>query len=276
VYKGVRLIDRGPVPDFWRAMTDNDRGAWKSISRAAADNRQLNIMMWRDAVERGRFSGVKVDRVDDGTATVTVQYTYPDVGASQTMKYTVHGTGDLIVDTSFEPGSMKNAMMPRMGTELVLAPGLENITWYGRGPLPTYTDSAFERMGVYKSTVDREWVEYSKPQENGNKVDVRWVALTNDKGVGLLAVGAPVLGVGAKHFTKHDIEEAGYHFKMVRRPEVYLNLDWKQMGVGGIDSWSMQAYPVNDYRIPSGDSYRFRYRLTPVSGDFMAKTKERF
>jgi beta-galactosidase len=275
-YKGVHSIARGPVPDFWRAMTDNDRGGWKSSSHGALGNREMNIMMWRDAVERGRFSGIRVDRVDDGTATVTVRHTFPDTGAAQTMKYTVHGTGDLIVDGSFEAGSMKNAMMPRMGTELVLAPGLENITWYGRGPEPTYIDRAFERMGVYKSTVDEEWVEYSKPQENGNKVDVRWVALTNDKGVGLLAVGAPVLGVGAKHFTKHDIEESDYHFKMVRRPEVYLNLDWRQMGVGGIDSWSQQAYPVKDYRIPSSESHQFRYRLTPVAGDFLSKTKERF
>jgi beta-galactosidase len=275
VYKGVRLLDRGPIPDFWRSMTDNDRGAWKSVGRAAVRNPELNIMAWRDAVERGRVSGIKVDRVDDGTATVTVRYMFPDVGASQVLTYTIHATGDVIVDSSFEPGSRKNAMMPRMGTELILAPGLENITWYGRGPVPTYVDRAFERMGVYRSTVDREWVEYSKPQENGNKVDVGWVALTDDKGVGLLAVGAN-LGVGAKHYSKRDIEESDYHFKLVRRPEIYLNLDWKQMGVGGIDSWSPQAYPVDGYRIPSSEPHRFRYRLTPVSGDFMPKTKERF
>jgi beta-galactosidase len=102
------------------------------------------------------------------------------------------------------------------------------------------------------------------------------VALTNDRGVGLLAVGAPVLGVGARHFSPKDIEDADYSFKLQRRPEVYLNLDGKQMGVGGIDSWSPNAYPVEPYRIPGSGTHAFRYRLTPVSGDFTAKTKERF
>ena len=75
-------------------------------------------------------------------------------------------------------------MMPRFGTELVVAPGLENITWYGRGPKETMTDRKFERIGVYSSTVDKEWVDYMRPQENGNKTDVRWVKLTNAAGRG--------------------------------------------------------------------------------------------
>ena len=73
-------------------------------------------------------------------------------------------------------------MMPRFGTELVVSAGLENLAWYGRGPKETYIDRQFERVGVYRSTVDDEWVDYSQPQENGNKTDVRWVALTNAQG----------------------------------------------------------------------------------------------
>ena len=80
-------------------------------------------------------------------------------------------------------------MMPRVGMELVVSPGLEKMAWYGRGPAATYVDRQFERVGVYSSTVTDEWVDYSRPQENGNKTDVRWVALTNDAGVGLLAEG---------------------------------------------------------------------------------------
>jgi beta-galactosidase len=167
-------------------------------------------------------------------------------------------------------------MMPRFGNELVIAPGLENLAWYGRGPIETYIDRQFERIGVYKSTVAGQWVEYSKPQENGNKTDVRWVALTNAQGIGLLAVGAQTLEVEARHFTKDDLERAGYTFQMQPHPEVYLNLDWKQMGIGGIDSWSSNALPMQPYRIPSDKAYAYRYRLTPIEGDFTAKTKEKF
>jgi beta-galactosidase len=167
-------------------------------------------------------------------------------------------------------------MMPRFGTELVAAPGLENIAWYGRGPVETHVDRQFERIGVYQSTVDREWVEYSRPQENGNKTDVRWVALTNAQGFGLLAVGSPALSVAARHYPKTEIERAAYSFQMQRHPEVFLNLDWKQMGAGGIDSWGPNAYPMTPYRIPSDQPYSFRYRLTPIAGEFAAKAREAF
>ncbi len=161
-------------------------------------------------------------------------------------------------------------MMPRFGTELVVSPGLEKMAWYGRGPTETYVDRQFERVGVYASTVADEWVDYSRPQENGNKTDVRWVALTNDSGVGLLAEGMPLLSVAARHVTKGDIEQASYSFELPRRSETYLNLDLKQMGIGGIDSWSKDAYPMEPYRIPSDKPYSYQYRLRPLTGSLPA------
>jgi beta-galactosidase len=197
-------------------------------------------------------------------------------GAKATWTYEVRGGGDIVVEMQYEPGAEKRAMMTRMGSELVLAPGLENITWYGRGPVETYIDREFERVGIYKSTVDKEWVEYSKPQENGNKTDVRWVALTDARGVGLLAVGDAPLGVRATHYTKEDVEQAGYTFQMKPHPQVLLNLDGRQMGVGGIDSWSPNALPMPQYRISAETRQSYKYRLVPVEGDFTAKTRESF
>jgi beta-galactosidase len=274
-WRGTKLIDNGPIPALWRALTDNDRGGWKAIAAFAQQRPEANFMRWRDAVEQRKVTGVTLDKLDDGSAKVTVAIEYPELKSKQTMVYMVHATGDIVVESTFE-GAPNAPMIPRMGTELVLAPGLDNIAWYGRGPQETYVDRAFERIGVYKSTVDREWVEYSRPQENGNKADVRWVALTNAQGVGLLAVGAPLLSVGARHYTASEIENADYSFKLKKRPEVYLNLDANQMGVGGIDSWSPNAFPVAPYRISGSGKYSFRYRLTPISGDFLSKAKERF
>ena len=105
---------------------------------------------------------------------------------------------------------------------------------------------------------------------------MRWVALTNKKGVGLLAVGAPLLSVSAYHYPKSEIEEADYTFKLSRRPQVYLNLDLRQMGVGGVDSWSTNALPLEPYRIPSDRPYSYSYRLTPFSGDYSALLKQAF
>jgi hypothetical protein len=92
-----------------------------------------------------------------------------------------------------------------------------------------------------------------------------------------MAVGDPMLSVAARHFPKEDMERAAYTFQMRRRPEIYLNLDSMQMGVGGIDSWSTNAYPMAPYRIDPSRTHSYRYRLTPVEGGAMeAKARERF
>jgi beta-galactosidase len=221
---------------------------------------------------------LKIDRISRSTAAITVSGDLPMVAARAQVTYTVHASGDVIVETTYAPmpGGQAVPMMPRFGTELVLAPGLERITWYGRGPRETYIDRQFERVGVYRSTVGDEWVEYSRPQENGNKTDVRWLALTNDRGVGVLAVGDPTLSVAARHYSKDEMARAQYTWQMARSDAIFLNLDWKQMGVGGIDSWSPNAWPLPAYRLDASKPMRFRYRLTPIEGDFTAKTREPF
>jgi len=281
-YRGTRLIERGPVPDFWRAMTDNDRGALKSLEAISNPKGEIpksgplkSILVWRGVGPSWKVTGVDVKRVNESTAAITVQAELPAVAARYAMKYTVYGSGDVVVEASYEPGKIKT-MMPRFGTELVLSPGLENMKWHGRGPVETHQDRKFERIGVYSSTVDREWVDYSRPQENGNKVEVRWVALTNDRGVGLAAVGAPLLSVGAKHFMKRDMEESEYTFQIPRHKEIFLNLDGLQMGAGGIDSWSLNAFPMAPYRIAPDQPHSFKYRLSPVAGDVNEALKQRF
>ena len=267
-YRNVKLLERGPLPDFWRAPTDNDIGAWKSLGNAARTDPALDILAWRSAGPGWKVTDVQVKRVDETSATITVQALLPRVGATYTMTYDIRGTGEIVVGADYRPGPdpvAPVAMMPRFGLELVASPGLEQMTWYGRGPTETYSDRAFERAGIYRSTVSREWVEYARPQENGNKTDVRWIELTNQQGIGLRAEGLPLLSVGARHVTTNDIEQAPYSIDLPRRPEIYLNLDLAQMGVGGIDSWTRLAYPMDAYRISGGEPHAYRVRLLPVA-----------
>ena len=184
--RACRLLERGPLPDFWRAPTDNDIGGVEGGRERA---RSQDPAAQHRAVARG---GAAWTRRRPRRSSRSTTQTAPDrgqrrpagcAGATYTMTYTVHGNGDVIVETQLHAGRGEGLpMMPRFGTELVVAPGFENITWYGRGPMETYIDRQFERIGVYRSTVDKEWVEYTRPQENGNKTDVRWVALTNADG----------------------------------------------------------------------------------------------
>ncbi|MEO8596983.1 MAG: glycoside hydrolase family 2 TIM barrel-domain containing protein [Candidatus Solibacter sp.] len=263
-YRGVTLLERGPAPDFWRAPTSNDRGAWKAVRAGAATNKALNIELWREAGPNWSVRQVHVEKVDATTVKIAVAADLASAGASYAITYTIRGDGSVQVECSYTPGTEKLAMMPRFGTELVVAPGLENFTWYGRGPKETLVDRNFERIGVYRSTVDKEWVEYMRPQENGNKTDVRWVRLTNAAGLGIQAAGLEPLNVTARHYTKTDMERAGYTFQMKRHPETFLNLDGAQMGAGGVDSWSREAYPMAPYRIDSSLPHSFTYTLKGV------------
>ncbi|MBE0658246.1 MAG: DUF4981 domain-containing protein [Bryobacteraceae bacterium] len=275
-YKGRKVLDRGPKPDFWRAMTDNDVGAWKVFKSGAQQTPAVDWTIWRAASAQWRIKLIKQERLSPSAVKITVTGELAGVGATAEVVYTVYGSGDVIVDTAYAPGEKKVSWMPRFGTELIVAPGFDRLRWYGRGPVETYIDRNFELIGEYGTTVAADWVDYSRPQENGNKVDVRWVALTDGAGTGLLAVGEEPLSVAARHYSKDQMEQALYSFELTPKPQVYLNLDMRQMGVGGIDSWSPNALPMQNYRVPSDKAYKFRYRLTPVEGDFAAKTRERF
>jgi len=180
------------------------------------------------------------------------------VGASYDITYTVFGSGDIVVEASLEPEQAALPELPRFGMQARVAPGFETLEWYGPGPEETYADRNELPVGVYRTTVDDNYFEYSQPQETGNKVDVRWAALTSESGVGLLAVGEPLLGVNALHYSAEDLDQGLYRHQLTRRDDVFLNLDWKQRGLGGDDAWG--ALPHGEYRLPGG-SYSYRFRL---------------
>jgi beta-galactosidase len=166
------------------------------------------------------------------------------------------------VDASFTPGLGALPMLPRFGMQMAMPAGFERVSWFGPGPEETYADRNEARVGRYSGTVDAQWTEYSKPQENGNKVDVRWMAVTNKSGIGLLAVGLPHLSAAVRHYTHEDIWNAKHTYEMTRRPETYINLDARQMGVGGDDSWGALAH--EPYLLPA-KAYSYRFRLRPFA-----------
>jgi beta-galactosidase len=194
------------------------------------------------------------------------------VGARYDVTYTVYGTGDLVVEVSFDPGDARLPDLPRFGMQATLVPGFGQLTWYGPGPEETYADRRDRPVGVYSTPVADNYFRYSQPQETGNKVEVRWATVTDAAGTGLFAAGQPHLSVNALHHTAADMDQAGHHHQMSPRAQTYLNLDWKQMGLGGDDSWG--ALPLEKYRIKAQPlSYRFRLRPITASESPMALSK---
>lgn len=262
-WRGRKLLERGPRPDFWRAMTDNDIGAWKALGGAAASRPELDWLRWREQGPAWKATEFRAERVSPAVVRLLASGTLPN-GGKVSFTYTVESNGRIGVEADYQPGAGPLPFMPRAGTDLILPAGLNHIRWFGRGPVETQWDRQFEPLGIYASTVEREWVDYSRPQENGNKTDVRWVELTGADGIGLRVTGSAPLSVAARNVASEDMESAAYSFMLPRRGQVFLNIDHRQMGAGGVDSWSPNALPLPKYRIPGTQAWRYSYRIEPV------------
>jgi hypothetical protein len=148
------------------------------------------------------------------------------------IRYTVCASGDIHVETLVHP-QVDVPFLPRCGLQLRLPEGFERISWYGRGPHENYSDRKEGALvDVFGGAVDEQYVPYIVPEENGNKEEVRWVSLAREDGLGLLVVAEPWLSVSAHHYTTQNLTDARHTFDMRRVPEVILNLDYAQSGLG--------------------------------------------
>jgi beta-galactosidase len=254
---GRRLITSGPVPNFWRAPTDNDRG----------NGQHTRNQTWRDAGARREVTDVRVRALRDRAVEITVTGTLPTTAASAyTTVYTVFGNGEIKVDNTLHPGAPTLPYIPEVGTLLLLPRSLDRLHYYGRGPEENHWDrNNGTDVGLYSGTVAGQWSGYLRPQENGNKTDVRWAALTDGDGRGLLVSGEPLLEVNASRFTPEDLSGGARHdYQLTPRDAVVLRLNHRQMGVGGDNSWG--AHTHDEFKLFADRDYAYTYRLRPLTG----------
>jgi len=267
-FKGRDLIVAGPEPNFWRAPVDNDFGF--KIYNAFG--------VWKDAGPGRELKDFTIAETAENKLQVVADYKLQGVNSSVRLQYTILGNGDIIVDNTFLPGSGRIPDLPRLGMRMQIPGEFENVEWYGRGPHENYWDrktSAF--VGRYKKTVDELYFSYASPQENGNRTDTRWIAFTDQSGAGLLATGMPVLSWSALFYTQEDLTQVSrgtkHTYDLQKRDNVSVNLDFKQMGLGGDDSWG--AIPHEQYQLDAVE-YNYRFRLSPLVGDedLMKKSRQ--
>jgi beta-galactosidase len=273
VFHGTELIKTGPAPNFWRAPTDNDFG-WDMPRR---------LGIWSDAAAKRTVDKVTINKINTQEIQINIATTLTTASAKYYTTYRILGNGDIIINNSFEPANTNLPEMPRFGMKMTLPVEFENIAWFGRGPHENYWDrKTGAAVGIYSAKVIDLYHPYIRPQENGNRTDVRWVALTNDKGTGLLAVGLPLLSISALPFIDEDFDPGlekqqrhTYHVK--KRDLITLKLDYKQMGVGGDTSWGDRARAHPEYRLPvRGYSYSFILRpYVPSMGKISAVARRK-
>lgn len=256
-YKDREMILAAPEPYFWREPTDNDHG-FGMVKK---------LGLWKKASENRELSSFEVLDSDSRQLVVKVVYSLPDVYSSYSLVYSIDMFGDLVLQGSIHPGDSMLPDMPRFGFYMEMFGEYDNVEWFGRGPFENYIDrktAAF--VGLYKGKVADQHVSYIRPQENGNKCDVRWMSLTDEKGWGLKFSSAGLFEFTVQQYNPQWISQSTRESKMHSvdvpiRDMVGINLDAFQMGVGGNNSWG--AWPIEKYRFPA-KAYNFELKIQPI------------
>ncbi|HEY5509837.1 MAG TPA: glycoside hydrolase family 2 TIM barrel-domain containing protein [Prolixibacteraceae bacterium] len=244
-------------PAFWRAPSDNDMGA----------GLQKKLKDWKTAQSDIKLENLSVKEAD-GMAKVTASYSLPSVFAKLIIQYTVQAKGEVMVDQQMITDEAKSVpMMPRFGMNWVLPEGFETIEYYGRGPAENYQDRNYaSHVGIYKQSIKSQYYPYVRPQESGNHTDIRWFKVVDPKGNGLKIESDILLSMSALSHFDADLDDGDqkhqhHSGELVPRKQTQLHIDYKQMGVGGIDSWGQ--WPLEKYRL-NYKNYSYSFKISPV------------
>ncbi|MBU0756398.1 MAG: DUF4981 domain-containing protein, partial [Planctomycetes bacterium] len=251
-FHNQELLRKSPILNVWRAPTDHDAPfvqGWRSAGF--------------DRLEPCLFD-FQVNQVHAQVIQVLTRTQFAPAGKTSgfvsDMIYTIFGNGELVIDHRITPQDLAADTLPRLGLRFRLPPELENMAWYGRGPGESYPDRKDGwPIGFYQGTVSGQAESYIRPQENGNKTDVRWVMLSNDQDIGLIALSESLTNAGAHHFTAHDLTAAARYDEVRWRNEIYLNIDH---GMAGLGACAGSVSPVYRLRPETVD---YRIRLSPMS-----------
>ncbi|MDR2670814.1 MAG: NPCBM/NEW2 domain-containing protein, partial [Oscillospiraceae bacterium] len=246
VSNGKELLQRGPFVDPWRAPGDNDTGYDTNYKNA-----------WASA----RIDGLRVRR-SGNTINIEVNSTLTKARNAQNVtRYTIYGTGDVVVNNVLYPGSGSSLLL-RVGMKMYLAETLRNMEYYGRGPLENYSDrNVGSPVGVYAGRTEDQYTPYLRPQFFGNRTDVRWISVTDDEGAGLLVTARDLISAGASNYDEKDFEGLRHMYLAPKSPYAILNIDYAQAGVG---SAACGPATLAKYQLPGSGSYEYTYRLTPI------------
>ena len=249
---GESVINSFPEPYFWRAPTDNDFGNYM----------QEKSGVWRTAHSNKKLVDVKVEKESEKGLPITVEYQLSDIGVPYTLNYLIRNDGAVQVTATMDMSGLELPELPRFGMRMRLPKAYDKLEYYGRGPLENYSDrhtAAF--VGIYEARVSDQKMPYIRPQEYGNRVDTRWIKLSNAEGKGLMIEGMQPVSFSALNVLTEDLDpgltKKQQHPTDVRyRDFVALHVDLAQRGLGGDNSWG--TLPHDPYRL-LGDKYSYSY-----------------
>ena len=253
-WKGKEIVHSSLQPNFWRPPNDNDYGA----------GLPEKLQIWKNAYQDFKIERASVERISNHQISVLARGSMIRGKVKLAIQYDVFHNGEVKVNMILDPQNNDLPMLPRVGLQMALTREFDVLKWYGRGEHESYSDrktSTF--IGIYQGKVNEQFYKYIRPQEGGNKTDVRWAELLNDDNIGLEVTGQPLMNISAYHFLQSDLDggidkRQSHAGELKERNFTTLNVDLGQMGVGGNNSWGATA--LRKYWLPC-QKYEFKVKL---------------
>ena len=252
IANGNTIINQPLLPHFSRPLTDNERRGWKP-------NKKLRP--WYEATPR--LLSMNCEKIKDNAVSIHSDYSIIEGKANVKLSYLVNVDGAVKVSYRIlVKDSLPN--IPKVGMTCGINNRFRSIQWYGKGPWENYVDKCSgAEVGIYKLPIEKFMEPYVNPQENGNRTGVRWMYLSNDK-EGVLVIADSLLSMSAWPYTEKMINEAKHTNELKEAGFMTLNIDLKQMGIGGNTSWNSFAAPLEKYQIPARD-YQYSFWIKPIT-----------
>lgn len=240
-------------PNFWRAVTDNDLGN-KLNERCA---------VWRTVWDTSTLNSFEWHKDGDDVIVRAEYLLHTEPVSSLTLEYKVGSNGSIHVYEEFSPGEGLPEI-PEIGMLFVINDRFNTVSWYGRGPHENYWDrKTGARLGYFSGRIQDQFVPYIRPQECGNKTDVRYASITQGtNGSGIRIEGDPVLELNALPWTPEELEAHDHVYKLPASNKTVVRVNYKQMGVGGDDSWNAPTH--EEFTLPAGKTYGFRFTFRTI------------
>ena len=219
--------------------------------------------VWRQAGDNATVTTKTVD-ADRNVCRLAFDLVVPAGETKARLEYDIYGDGVIDARVEVDP-SGRLPSLPRVGMQCQIDKGLDEWTWYGRGPWENYRDrNTGSFIGIYSGKVGDLWHPYLKTQENSNRTGVRWASFVGSDGTGLRFESADeqALEVGAYPVLQEDLEKGIRSVDLVERDSLTVHVANAQMGVGGEDSWG--ARTLEEYQLPADRDYHYAFRIIPV------------
>lgn len=252
-YDGTEYITRAPKTSYWRACTDNDRGAKQGF----------DCSMWLTAGLYQKVIDVKVEELEEQVR-ITFEYGLPTIPkAYSTISYVMSGDGVVHVHLLYK-GTEGLPEIPAFGMDFKLKERYHNFEYYGYGPEENYVDRMEgARLGIFEGTAEENLSNYLIPQECGNRVGTRWLKVTDEYGRGLQFTCEEIpFESSVLPYSAYELENALHQEELPKIHYTWVRILAKQMGVGGDDSWGA---PVHEqYRIPSDKNLEIAFHVSKL------------